>query len=285
VDVRKVLIIEGSVNVIVMLSKLSIGMLTNSSAIIADAIHSLADIANNIIAWFAVKLSESPADHDHHYGHQKYEQIAVFILASLLTIVAFEVITQAFNRFGQAVEQSFIGLGILIGVMLINICLTIWQRMWAKRLHSSILHADASHTLGDVLTSVVVIVGWQLAAWGYYWLDTVFAIMVSCMIFYLAFKLFHSAVPILVDYSDIDAEQVDHVISKINNVNKIVSIRVRRASKARIAEVTVGIDANVTIGESQLITNEIEDLLKDKFDIQEVTVIFKADVITSVRHV
>jgi cation diffusion facilitator family transporter len=71
--VRKVLLIEGGINFIVMLCKLSIGLMTNSTAIIADAVHSLSDVANNVIAWIAVKIAESPPDSVHHYGHQKFE--------------------------------------------------------------------------------------------------------------------------------------------------------------------------------------------------------------------
>ena len=276
-NVRRVLLIEGTVNLLVMLSKLSIGFMTNSTAIIADAIHSLSDIANNIIAWFAVKVSQSPADEDHNYGHQKYEQIAVFILASLLTIVAFEVVTQAFTRFGQPVKQSIIGLSVLIAVLIINICLTVWQRRWAKRLHSPILHADASHTLSDVLTTVVVIVGWQLSALGYYWLDAIFAIIISCMIFFLAFKLFQSAVPILVDYSDIDTNKLSAALAKVSGLNHIGRIRVRRSGNGRIADVIVNVDPKVSVKESQAITNEIQVLLQDEFAIQEVMVIFEPD--------
>jgi len=72
-NVKKVLIIEGCFNFLVMMAKLFIGLLTNSTAIIADAVHSLADVANNIISYIAVKISLSPPDADHPYGHQKFE--------------------------------------------------------------------------------------------------------------------------------------------------------------------------------------------------------------------
>jgi divalent metal cation (Fe/Co/Zn/Cd) transporter len=70
--VRKVLLIEGGINFIVMSCKLSIGLITNSTAIIAAAGHSLSDVANNVNAWIAVKIAESPADDDHHFGNQKF---------------------------------------------------------------------------------------------------------------------------------------------------------------------------------------------------------------------
>jgi cation diffusion facilitator family transporter len=271
-QVRQVLIIECSVNVLIMFCKLGVGLLTNSSAIIADALHSLTDVANNLIAWMAVRVSEAPADDDHQYGHQKFEQLAVFGLASLLSLVAFEVAINAFKRFGQMVEQSYIGLSILIITLLINVGLTIWEWYWAKRLDSDILHADASHTLSDVLTTVVVIVGWQLAAQGYYWLDTVFAVVVSLIIFYLAFKLFKQVIPILVDHSDLGSKAVSAAVDSVKNVNAVVRVRSRRSSMGRMADVIVTVDPNLSTIDSHKIANEIEKVLADKFNILDVLV-------------
>ncbi|MFT4939169.1 MAG: cation diffusion facilitator family transporter [Paraglaciecola sp.] len=271
-QVKTVLLIEGSVNLLISMTKFFIGYLTNSSAIIADALHSLSDVANNILAWMAINIAQTPADRDHQYGHQKYEQLAVFGLASLLSIVAFEVLINALNRFGQVVEQNYLGLSILIITLLINIALTVWERYWAKRLDSDILQADASHTLSDVLTTLVVIIGWQLAAQGYYWLDTVFAIGVSVIIFYLAFKLFQRAIPILVDYSDVDPKAVSAALNSVENVNTVVRVRSRTSSKGRAADVIVTVDPNLSTIDSHFIADEVEKVLADKFNIHDVLV-------------
>jgi cation diffusion facilitator family transporter len=271
-QVKTVLLIEGSINLLISMTKLLVGYLTNSSAIIADALHSLTDVANNFMAWMAVNLANAPADQDHQYGHHKYEQLAVFGLASLLSIVAFEVLINALKRFGEEVQQSYLGLGILLITLLINIALTIWERYWAKRLDSDILQADASHTLSDVLTTLVVIVGWQLAAQGYYWLDTAFAVGVSMIIFYLAFKLFQRAIPILVDYSDVDPNAVSAAVDGVENVNAVVRVRSRTSSKGRAADVIVTVDPNLSTIDSHLIADEIENVLADKFNIEDVLV-------------
>jgi cation diffusion facilitator family transporter len=271
-QVKHVLLIEGCINLLITFTKLTVGFLTNSSAVIADALHSLTDVANNIMAWMAMNLAKTPADSDHQYGHQKYEQLAVFALAALLSIVAFEVFINALKRFGEEVEQSYIALGILIVTLLINIALTIWERHWAKRLDSDILQADASHTLSDVLTTLVVLVGWQLAAQGYYWLDTAFAIGVSAIIFYLAFKLFQRAIPILVDYSDVDPNAVSAAVNGVQNVNTVLRVRSRKMGKARVADIIVTVDPNLSTIDSHPIADEIETVLADKFHIQDVVV-------------
>jgi cation diffusion facilitator family transporter len=276
--VRKVLLIEGSANALITASKMTVGLMTGSAAVIADAVHSLTDLANNLFAWLAVKIAESPADSSHPYGHQKFEQLAVFGLASLLTIVAFEVIVNAVERFGQPVEQSMLGLVILIFSLVINIGLTIWERYWAKRLVSEILHADATHTLSDVLTSAVVIVGWQLAARGYYWIDTLFALIVSSIIFYLAFKLFQRAIPVLVDQSRYPPEELKAAVNNIPAVITVGNIRSRDTGKGQVADVTVTVSASLSTLESHQIADNIERLLAHKFDIQDVVVHIEPDV-------
>jgi cation diffusion facilitator family transporter len=270
--VRKILLIEGCVNLLIMLLKLAVGLMSNSAAIIADALHSLTDVANNVVAWMAVKMAEEPADSDHPYGHQKYEQLAVFIIAFLLSVVAFEVMVSAFRRFGQPVKQSTVGLTIMFITLLVNISLSLWERGWAKRLDSDILHADASHTFSDVLTTLVVIVGWQLAAQGYYWLDTIFAVMVALIILYLAFKLFQRAIPILVDHSELDPKDVSQAVSDIVEVRGVRRVRSRTSSKGHSADVVVMVDPKLSTTDSHLIADDIEKVLADKFDIQDVVV-------------
>lgn len=270
--VRKVLLIEGCVNLLIMLLKLAVGLMTNSAAIIADALHSLTDVANNIVAWMAVKMSEAPADSDHPYGHQKYEQLAVFIVASLLSVVAFEVVINAFGRLGQPVEQSAVGLAIMLMTLTVNIGLSLWERRWAKRLDSEILRADASHTFSDVLTTLVIIVGWQLAAQGYFWLDTMFAVMVALIILYLAFKLFQTAIPILVDHSDLDPKDVSQAVNDIADVQAVRRVRSRESAKGHSADVIVMVDPRLSTTDAHLIADDIEKVLADKFDIQDVMV-------------
>ncbi|WP_166422963.1 cation diffusion facilitator family transporter [Paraglaciecola sp. 20A4] len=271
-NVKSVLLIEGSVNLLMSVVKLWVGISANSAAVIADAVHSFTDVINNIFAWMATNIANTPADKDHPYGHQKFEQIAVFGLASLLSIVAFEMLVGAYNRFGEPVEQNFLGLIILISTLVVNILLTLWERYWANRLESDILQADASHTLSDVLTTVVVIVGWQLAAQGYYWLDTVFASIVSLLIFYLAFKLFQRAIPILVDYSDIDPSTISDEVNNVKAVSSVIRVRSRTGANGRVADVIVTVDPDLPTIESHHIADEIEAILASKFNIQDVLV-------------
>ncbi|WP_395339379.1 cation diffusion facilitator family transporter [Ningiella sp. W23] len=270
--VRKVLLVEGAVNLCVALCKLIIGLSTQSSVIVADAIHSATDVFNNVIAWFAMNIAEQPADEEHTYGHQKYEQLAVFVLASLLVIVAFEIMLSALERFGQPVEQSGWGLVFLISALGINVALAFWERHWAIQLDSDILHADVSHTVSDVLTSITVIVGWQLAARGWYWVDAVFAVLMSFMLFYLAYRLFRKAIPILVDQSTVDAQDISQEIEGIDGVIGVTRLRTRSHGKEHFADILVTVHADLSLIQSHDIADAIESLMADQFNVKDVVV-------------
>ncbi|MFX4228973.1 MAG: cation diffusion facilitator family transporter [Porticoccaceae bacterium] len=164
--IQRLIVLEGAANLLVLLSKLFVGLSTGSLAILADAIHSLTDVANNIVAWIVIRLSAMPADRKHPYGHRKFETIAVFALATFLAVLAFEIAQNAFTRETTEIVSGRWELVVMISALAVNISLALWQRYWALKLKSSIMLADAAHTFADVSTTVIVIVGWQLSSMG-----------------------------------------------------------------------------------------------------------------------
>lgn len=275
--VRTVLIWEGLANAILALLKLFVGLSVNSTAILSDALHSLSDLANNGIALFVAKAAEEPPDRDHPYGHHKYEQIAVFALASLLTVVAFELILSALERFGTNPSQSALGLWLMLLALAVNLGIAVWEGYWAKKLQSDILRADARHTLSDALTTTVVIVGWQLAVLGFGWLDPLFALLVALLVLYLAFDLFRRSIPILVDSAGYDPRQLSAALQQLEGVRAVHRVRSRRYGNGVAADVVVLVDPALSTKESHTIADAIEGLLAQRFGIHDTTVHIEPD--------
>lgn len=267
--IQRLIIIEGSVNLFVLLSKLFVGLTTGSLAIIADAIHSLTDVANNIVAWIVIRLSIMPADRDHPYGHRKFETIAVFALAALLAVLAFEIGKNAITKETAEIVSGTIELTIMIIVLVINIGLALWQRYWAKKLKSSIMLADATHTFADVLTSAVVILGWQLASNGFLFIDRLCALGVSGLIFYLAYQLFKTAFPVLVDEYAIDPGGIRKSVLVVDGVKEVGRIRSRWVGSDIALDVVVSVDAELTTQESHKIADKIETMIEEKYQVKD----------------
>ncbi len=270
--VLRVILLEGLANVLVLALKSVVGFTTGSMAILADAVHSLADVANNVIAWIVMRASHRPADREHPYGHQKFEMLAVFVLAVLLSVIALEIAIQAVLRDSEPPDISTWGLVVMGAVLFVNVALAGWERHWAKKLDSSILSADASHTFSDVLTTVVVIAGWQLSVRGYPWLDTVCALAVSAMIFYLAFGLFKNVVPVLVDEIAIEPERLTDAIGNIPGVVQVPRVRSRWIGPDRAVDVVVTVEPSMSTVQSHDIADAVEALLESEFDVKDITV-------------
>ena len=269
---QRVIVIEGLANFFVLVLKLIVGVSTGSLAIVGDAIHSLSDVANNVVAWFVIRLANEPADREHPYGHRKFETLAVFGLAGLLTVLGFELILRAVQRNSSEVVSSGWGL-VLMGIVLAaNISLALWEHRWAKKLGSDILIADASHTFSDVLTTLVVIIGWQLSSVGFAWLDTLCALGVAGLVLYLACGLFKRALPGLVDEFAIDPRELTVAVRSVAGVESVKTVRSRWLGQSRAVDMVITVDAALSIAASHEIADQIETLIERRFNVQDISI-------------
>jgi cation diffusion facilitator family transporter len=160
----------------------------------------------------------------------------------------------------------------MLGVLVVNASVAAWQRRQAARLDSHLLRADAHHTFGDVLTTVVVIAGWQLSAAGYRWLDSALAVGVAAIVLYLAYGLFKRAVPVLVDGTAVPSEELHRALREVSGVHSVSRVRSRRTGAAPAVDVVVTVDPELTTVEAHEVADRIERALSDDFDVEDVTV-------------
>ena len=270
--VRRVLFVEGLANLAVLVAKTVVGIATGSSAVLADAVHSFTDLANNGLALFALHLAGAPPDREHPYGHRKYETLAVFALATLLAVLAVGIALRALQSGDRDVLRPGWSLGLMLGVLAVNAALSTWQATWARRLDSDLLRADARHTFSDVLTTIAVIIGWQLAAMGHAWLDTAFTLGVAALILFLAFGLFQRAIPVLVDRIATDPERLAAVVQSVPGVRGTRRVRSHLSGQGVRIDVVVAVDSRLSTAASHDIADEIERTLRERFATPDVTV-------------
>jgi len=276
-QVQRVIFIEGGANLVVLLAKLAVGLSTGSIAVLGDAFHSLTDAANNGVAWIVMRLSALPADEGHPYGHRKFETLAVFVLAMLLTIVAFELGWAAVRRSEPSVAASGWGLVLMLGVLIVNCALTLWEGRRARQLESDILRADARHTLADVGTTLVVMGGWQAAAAGYAWLDTLAALGISALIFYLAYDLFRRSIPILVDHASIDPQVIAEISGAVPGVLAVPRVRSRGYGSRSAVDLIVTVAPELSTTQSHAIATAVENALYAQLPVDGVVVHVEPD--------
>jgi cation diffusion facilitator family transporter len=262
----------GIANLAVLIAKVAVGLATASTAVIGDALHSLADVSNNGVALLALRVAVAPPDREHPYGHRKYETLAVFALALLLSVLAVELALRSLQRGPAEVLRPGWGLAVMLGVFGVNVVVSAWQGSWARRLDSDLLRADARHTFSDVLVTTTVIAGWQSAARGLLWVDRATALAVAGLILFLAFGLFRRAIPVLVDHSAADPDELRAVVEAIAGVRSARRVRSRGRGREGRIDVVVTVDPSLSTPASHRIADEVERALATRFETRDVTV-------------
>jgi cation diffusion facilitator family transporter len=160
----------------------------------------------------------------------------------------------------------------MFGVLVVNVAVSVWEGAQARKLRSDILLADARHTLTDVLITIAVIVGWQVAALGFPWVDSAFALGVAVLVLYLAYGLFARVIPVLVDEAALEPEEVARVALEIPGVRGVESIRSRRTGVGVAVDMIVRVRAHLPTSDAHEIADGVERAVLQRFHAHDVTV-------------
>lgn len=221
--VQRVLLITLGLNLAVVLIKLGVGLLSGSMAVVADAVHSVTDCANNVLALLVLRLASAPPDREHPYGHQKYEALGALVIAALLAVACYEILRAAGLRLwaGEfaAPQLQALDWALMIGVLGVNIGVASYERRAGARLGSSLLLADAKHTLSDIwvtLSVLLSLLGSTLLGWG--WLDVALALPVAAIILHSGWQVLQRNLPWLLDARALPAEEIAAVALSVAGV-------------------------------------------------------------------
>lgn len=273
--VRKVLIITLGLNVLVVVLKSVVGFGTGSLSLLADALHSVTDSANNVLGLVTNQLASPHPDRDHPYGHQKYEAVGALGIAAFLGIACFEILTSAIRRLvvgGDPVVMSAIALWIMLIVLGVNIGVAFYERRVGLHLGSKILIADAHHTMSDVWITISVL-GGLIGVWlGWQWLDWAMAFPVAILVFKSGWQVLKENLPWLVDEMAIAPEAIHTTVMQVPGVVNCHEI----ASRGILGR-QVFIDMHLIVEPRDLedaheITEHVEAVLDEKYGPARITI-------------
>jgi cation diffusion facilitator family transporter len=224
-------------------AKLVVGIAIGSLALISEALHSFVDLVATIITWAVVRVSDKPADAEHHYGHGKLESVSALGVIALLYVLAGGILVESYSRLREGTPPPAISAVPFI-VLLVDIAVNFWRARalyrTAGETKSQALAADALHFASDVLGSVAVIVGLALAGLGYWWGDAAAAIGVAVVLALLGLRLARSTVETLVDRAPEGvAEKAAAAIRSVAGVVDVARLRVRVVGPTQFIEATV----------------------------------------------
>jgi cation diffusion facilitator family transporter len=269
--------LQGSfINFILTVGKVIAGIVGNSTAMIADGIHSLSDFITDVIVILFIKVSGKEKDKGHHYGHGKFETFATMLISFALIIVGLGILITGTNKIivslkGELIEQpGFIALYAALISIVFKEGLFWYTKIEGKKLNSQAMIANAWHHRSDAFSSIGTALGISGAILlGEHWriLDPIASVIVSFFILKVAWDIAKPSIDELLDSSlpEPIEKEIEVIIAGTKGVKNFHNLRTRKIGEIISIEVHVKVDKNMSVEISHQIATEIEITLRKRF--------------------
>lgn len=275
-EIYKVTLVGSVGNVALLTFKFIAGILGHSSAMIADAVHSLSDFITDVVVLVFVSISAKPQDRSHDYGHGKYETIATFLIGLALVAAATGIVVSGCLKLiawwgGEALAApGWIALWAALLSIVIKELIYQYTARKGKQLDSSVMIANAWHHRSDALSSIGAAVGIGGAIWlGQRWtvLDPLASIIVGLMLVRVAWELLRTSSADLTECSlpEETEQEIENIIQSFADVQEPHNLRTRRIGNRVAIEAHVRMDGSLPLHIVHERATTIERKLKERF--------------------
>jgi cation diffusion facilitator family transporter len=227
-EIRKVTLIGSAIDLLLGIAKIIGGTISSSQALIADGVHSLSDLATDVIVLYAMKHSAKEADEEHPYGHARIETLATVGLGIALIGIAIGIALDAIDRLFHIERLLNPGMLALLIAMLSVVskeAIYHYSMVIARKYRSNLLKANAWHSRSDSISSVIVVIGVLGSMAGLNYLDAIAAVGVAFMIAKIGWDLSLHSLRELID-TGLEPERVEAIRKTILAVDGVQSLHV-----------------------------------------------------------
>ncbi|MGE4564807.1 MAG: cation diffusion facilitator family transporter [Victivallaceae bacterium] len=289
--INRVTYVGMAINVTLFFAKLYAGIAGRSQALIADAVHSVSDLATDIAVVIGIRFWAQPADRNHPYGHAKIETMVTLLIGAALALVAVQLIKEgattlyAIGFKGEKLPVPKVGaLYAALGSIVLKEALYRWTVKVGRETNSSAVIANAWHHRSDALSSIPAALAVGLALLlgpRMSWLDPAGAIVVALMIAYAAWQIARPAIIILLD-AGMNAEQIEKIIAlavDTPGVLDVHQVRTRPTGSGEfVLDLHIHVDGEATVRAGHDIAETVARKIVDSpFPVSEVLVHFEPD--------
>jgi cation diffusion facilitator family transporter len=275
-EIQKVTLVGSAGNMGLFAFKLIAGILGHSSAMVADAVHSLSDFITDVIVLVFVSLSAKPQDESHDYGHGKFETIATFFIGLALVAAATGIILAGILSLvewfqgAQLEAPSMLALWAALLSIVVKEILFHYTAHCGKRLNSQAMIANAWHHRSDALSSIAAAIGIGCAILlGDRWtvMDPVASVIVGFVLMNVAIKLLRTSINELTDSSlnaDVERE-IEEIITSFPGICEPHNLRTRHIGNRIAIEAHIRMDGDISLFDAHSRATMVEQKLKERF--------------------
>lgn len=255
---RKTTFVSIALNTVLMALQIVIGVVAHSQALVADGVHSLADLVSDFVVLIANRHSGAKPDADHNYGHSRYETVASLFLGALLIAVGVGMLWRAGTRLADLQDIPAVHISALAVALLVLVSKeTLFRYMLreAQRVRSAMLIANAWHARSDAASSLVVAIGIIGSLAGVRLLDPIAAAIVGFMVARMGWTFGWDALQDLSDRAldDAAADDVRTLLMSTPGVRDVHELRTRKMGDFALVDAHILVDPLISVSEGHYI--------------------------------
>lgn len=275
-EIYKVTLIGTVVNAVLIVLKLLAGIFGRSSAMIADAVHSLSDFITDVLVIAFVRIAGKPSDKDHDYGHGKYETLGTLIIGVFLALAGIGLMISGIDKIVSSIRGEALPCPTMFA--LIVAVVSIVSKEWlyrftvrkGRKLDSKAVVANAWHHRSDAISSIGTLVGIAGAmSLGESWriLDPIAAVVVSIFIIKSGYDIILPCLNELLEasLSDEQEHEILGIINSIEGIEGVHRLRTRHVGNAVAIDLHALMDGNQSLSDAHNKASEAERALRARF--------------------
>ncbi len=275
-EIYKVTLTGTAVNAALIVLKFVAGFVGRSSAMVADAVHSLSDFVTDVIVLVFVKIAGRPSDKNHDYGHGKYETFATMIIGLILAFAGFVLMYNGIRLIIDGLDGHALPRPTMIALVIavVSIVSKEWlYRLTARvgrRVSSNAVVANAWHHRSDAVSSAGTLIGIAGAMFlGDRWriLDPIAAVVVSIFIIKSGYDIMKPSVYELLEGSlpENEEKEIERLVKSVPGIVRIHNLRTRRIGNNIAVDLHAKMDGNITLTEAHAIATRAEEAISQHF--------------------
>ncbi len=261
---RRSTLVSVVVNIFLSALQIAVGIYSGSQGLIADGMHSFSDLLADGVVLVANKKSRRPSDHDHHYGHWRYENGASLVLGAILVLVGVGMLWSAAGHLAQ--PQTIppvhsVALWMALTALVVKEGLFRYMLAAARRLNSSLLIANAWHARSDAASSLVVALGIIGNLAGFAWFDPLAALAVGLVITRMGYRFAATALHDLMDRA-VDEETQRAIAGTLRATPGVAGLHDLKTSMAGdvvVLDVHIDVAGELSVAEGHQIARQARE--------------------------
>jgi len=279
---KKATIVSTSVAGLLVLMKMTIGILSGSIAVLASAIDSMLDLLVSVFNYFALHLAEKDPDDKFHYGRSKIEPLAAVIEGVVISFSALFILYEALSKFVHPKDMKHmdISIAVMIASFIITSFLVYFLTKVAKQTDNMVIKADALHYKTDLFSNGTVLFALAVISYtGEQIIDPILGIVIAVYMIYSSIPIIKEGILMLLDVA-LDNEEIDKIIAILDEEKAITNhhyLQTRQSGSHIFVSVHVVFNISTSLYDAHLISDKLEDKIRALFQEKKTHVLIHMD--------